>query len=107
MDPRVMELRIKQWIPIIEEQSKSGLNKTKWFVMHDVDRTTFFRWQKRVRAYLLDMISHCCYIRLPQPSENTLSFQRMRFRRTGPPPGNGSTNWHYSRNSRKSMKPGG
>ena len=54
MDPRVMELRIKQWIPIIEEQAKSGLSKTEWCFMHGVDRTTFFRWQKRVRAYLLD-----------------------------------------------------
>lgn len=27
------------------------------------------------------------------------------FRRTRQPPGKGSTNWHYRRNSRKSMKP--
>ena len=54
MDPRVMELRIKQWIPVIEEQAKSGVSKGKWCAMHDIDRTTFFRWQKRVRAYLLD-----------------------------------------------------
>lgn len=54
MDPRVMELRIKQWIPIIEEQAKSGISKGEWCTMHDIDRTTFFRWQKRVRAYLLD-----------------------------------------------------
>lgn len=26
MDKRIMELRIKQWITIIEEQGKSGLN---------------------------------------------------------------------------------
>ena len=54
MDPRVMELRIKQWIPIIEEQAKSGVSKGEWCTMHGIDRTTFFRWQKRVRAYLLD-----------------------------------------------------
>lgn len=54
MDPRVMELRIKQWIPIIEEQAKSGVGKGEWCTMHGIDRTTFFRWQKRVRAYLLD-----------------------------------------------------
>ena len=54
MDPRVMELRIKQWIPIIEEQAKSGISKGEWYTMHSIDRTTFFRWQKRVRAYLLD-----------------------------------------------------
>ena len=54
MDPKVMELRIKQWIPIIEEQAKSGVNKGEWCTMQGIDRTTFFRWQKRVRAYLLD-----------------------------------------------------
>lgn len=54
MDPRVMELRIKQWIPIIEEQAKSGVSKGEWCTMQGIDRTTFFRWQKRVRAYLLD-----------------------------------------------------
>ena len=54
MDKRIMELRIKQWITIIEEQGKSGLNKAEWCTLHGVDRTTFFRWQKRVRAYLLN-----------------------------------------------------
>lgn len=54
MDPRVMELRIKRWIPIIEEQAKSGMNKNEWCAMHGIDRTSFFRWQKRVREYLLN-----------------------------------------------------
>lgn len=54
MDQRVMELRIKQWIPVMDEQAKSGLSKTEWCTIHGVDRTTFFRWQKRVRTYLLD-----------------------------------------------------
>lgn len=62
MDPRVMELRIKKWIPVIEEQAKSGMGKEEWCVMHGINRTSFFRWQKRVRAYLLD---HC----EPQPSQ--------------------------------------
>lgn len=56
MDPRVMELRIKKWIPVIEEQAKSGMSKEEWCVMHGINRTSFFRWQKRVREYLLD---HC------------------------------------------------
>lgn len=56
MDPRVMELRIKKWIPVIEEQVKSGMGKEKWCAMHGINRTSFFRWQKRVREYLLD---HC------------------------------------------------
>ena len=34
MDKRIMELRIKQWITIIEEQGKSGLNKAEWCTLH-------------------------------------------------------------------------
>lgn len=41
----------------------------------------------------------------PQPSENILPFRRMKFRRTGQPPGKGSTSWRCSRNRRKLMKP--
>ena len=54
MDTRGMELRIKQWIPLIEEQSKSGISKDQWCTMHGINRTSFFRWQKRVREYLLN-----------------------------------------------------
>ena len=54
MDPRVMELCIKKWIPVIEEQAKSGMSKEEWCAMHGINRTSFFRWQKRVREYLLD-----------------------------------------------------
>lgn len=54
MDPRVMELRIKKWIPLIEEQAKSGMTKDEWCAAHGIERTSFFRWQKRVREYLMD-----------------------------------------------------
>lgn len=66
MDPRVMELRIKKWIPVIEEQAKSGMSKEEWCVTHGINRTSFFRWQKRVREYLLDQ----CEI---QPSQSPSS----------------------------------
>ena len=60
MDTRVMELRIKQWIPLIEEQAKSGISKDEWCAMHGINRTSFFRWQKRVREYLLDQCDVQC-----------------------------------------------
>ena len=71
MDPRVMELRIKKWIPLIEEQAKSGMTKDEWCAMHGIERTSFFRWQKRVREYLLAQ----CEVQSPQlpssvPSNN-------------------------------------
>ena len=75
MDPRVMELRIKKWIPLIEEQAKSGMTKDEWCAMHGIERTSFFRWQKRVREYLLDQ----CEVQSAQlastiPSNNEVGF---------------------------------
>ena len=54
MDPRVMELRIRQWIPVLEEQARSGLTKDEWCIINRISRGSFFRWQRRVRAYLLE-----------------------------------------------------
>lgn len=78
MNPRVMELRIKKWIPVIEEQAKSGMGKEEWCAMHGINRTSFFRWQKRVREYLLDQ----CEAQPPQrpssiPSNNEVGFVEL------------------------------
>ena len=53
MDPKVMEMRIKQWIPIFEEQAKSGLNKQEWCIQNGINRSAFFKWQRECRKYLL------------------------------------------------------
>lgn len=54
MDPKILELRIKQWIPLIQAQADSGLSKKEWCILNGIERTSFFRWQKRVRSYLLE-----------------------------------------------------
>lgn len=54
MDPRVMELRIKRWIPIMEKQANSGMTKREWCAQNGIERSSFYRWQRRVRIYLLD-----------------------------------------------------
>lgn len=54
MDPRVMELRIKQWISVFKEQANSGMNKDEWCILNGINKTSFYRWQKRVRTYLLE-----------------------------------------------------
>lgn len=53
MDSNVMELRLKQWLPIFEEQARSGLNKQEWCKQNGVKRAAFFKWQRECRAYLL------------------------------------------------------
>jgi len=54
LDSKIMEIRLKQWIPIFEEQAKSGLNKQDWCSQNEVKRTTFFKWQRVFRNYLLE-----------------------------------------------------
>ena len=53
MDSTVMELRIKQWLPLFEEQAKSGLNKQDWCEQNGINRSRFFKWQRICRSYLL------------------------------------------------------
>ncbi len=54
MDSKIMELRLKQWIPIFEEQAKSGLNKQEWCEKNEIKRAAFFKWQRELRKYLLE-----------------------------------------------------
>lgn len=54
MDSKIMELRLKQWIPIFEQQAKSGLNKQEWCQQNQVSRAAFFKWQREFRTYLLE-----------------------------------------------------
>ena len=49
-----MELRLKQWIPIIEAQAKSGLSKKDWCELNGIKRSAFFKWQKEIRKILLE-----------------------------------------------------
>ena len=54
MDSKIMELRLKQWMPIFEEQAKSGLNKQEWCELNKVKRAAFFKWQRELRKYMLE-----------------------------------------------------
>ncbi len=54
MDSKVMEFRLKKWIPIFEEQDRSGLNKQEWCKLNGVKRSSFFRWQREFQKYLLE-----------------------------------------------------
>lgn len=49
-----MELRLKRWIPLFEEQARSGLNKQEWCRQNQVSRAAFFKWQRELREYLLE-----------------------------------------------------
>jgi hypothetical protein len=53
MDAEVMEFRIKQWIPIFEEQARSGLGKEDWCEANGISRNSFFKWQREIRKFML------------------------------------------------------
>jgi len=71
MDPRVMELRIRQWIPVLEEQARSGLTKDEWCIINRISRGSFFRWQRRVRAYLLEHGEEATQVQTAATNEQT------------------------------------
>ena len=54
MDKKIMEYRIQNWIPVIQAQVDSGLTVNKWCELNNISRTTFNRWNIKVRQYLLD-----------------------------------------------------
>jgi uncharacterized protein YodC (DUF2158 family) len=41
LDSKIMELRLKQWIPIFDEQAKSGMTKEEWCKQNGVKRSAF------------------------------------------------------------------
>ena len=54
MDSTIMELRLKQWLPIFEAQAESGLTKKDWCRENGIPRWQFYQRQKECREYLLE-----------------------------------------------------
>ena len=54
MDTKVMEIRLKKWMPIFEEQAKSGLSKNAWCERNGIRKWEFYERQRECRRYLLE-----------------------------------------------------
>lgn len=54
MEKYVTDLRIKHWMALIDESSKSGMSRTQWLEKNNISRTTFYYWFRRVRRYLAE-----------------------------------------------------
>ena len=54
MDAKLMEYRLREWLPIFEAQAKSGLGKNEWCEKNGIRRWEFYQRQKECRKYLLD-----------------------------------------------------
>ena len=53
MDAKVMEIRLKKWMPIFEEQANSGLSKNAWCERNGIRKWEFYERQRECRRYLL------------------------------------------------------
>ena len=54
MDKFVMDIRLKQWIPIFEAQASSGLDKQTFCKQHGISRGLFFKWQRILREKMAE-----------------------------------------------------
>lgn len=53
MDKASYEIRIKQWIGVIQEANASGMTKCSWCEQSGISPRQFYYWQKKVRDYAL------------------------------------------------------
>lgn len=54
MDNASYQVRLNQWIEIIQAANNSGVNKTAWCAENGIHIRQFYYWQKKVRQYFLD-----------------------------------------------------
>lgn len=53
MDKASYEIRIKQWIGIIQKANASGMAKCSWCEQNGISLRQFYYWQKKARDYAL------------------------------------------------------
>ena len=53
MDKASYEIRLQQWIKIIQEANASGLQKQTWCSQNGISARKFYYWHKKVRDYML------------------------------------------------------
>lgn len=53
MDKASYDIRIKQWLGVIQEANASGMTKSSWCELSGISLRQFYYWQKKVRNYAL------------------------------------------------------
>lgn len=54
MNKKTMKLRLEQWMPIFEEQARSGMGKDEWIKANGIKRWEFYKRQRECRSYLIE-----------------------------------------------------
>ena len=52
MDNVTQQIRTMKWAAIIQACNNSGVSKERWIMEHNVNRKTFYRYQKYIRENL-------------------------------------------------------
>lgn len=50
MDSMTTEMRKQYWTKVIEECNNSGMNKTEWLKLNNINRHTYYAWQQKLRV---------------------------------------------------------
>lgn len=72
MDAKIMRLRLEQWMPIFEEQARSGLGKDEFCRTRGIKRWEFYKRQRECRKFLLENVGSGKA--LPIPLDNLPEF---------------------------------
>ena len=87
MDRFVMNIRLESWIPIFEEQIKSGLSKNEFCKQNGISRCGFYKWQRIFREKLAREAGYLDENSNPaQPFNDSLSEKPTFFELTTTPP---------------------
>ena len=95
MDAKVMELRIRKWMPIFEEQARSGIGKKAWCEQNGIRICEFYKRQRECREYLLRQDNNPeaafettaiapSFVEIPAVHESSISHSPVEERREYP-----------------------
>ena len=62
MEQSIHEIRVKEWLKIIEDCYTSGLAKKEWCVQNHINAKSFYYWQRVIRKEIL--------VKCPLPSSD-------------------------------------
>lgn len=86
MNDKLMDMRISQWMPLFEAQTKSGLTKGKWCDENGIRRWEFFQRQREIRSYLIGRETTIAEVKDFGREKDLPSFVELPMKTTDPLP---------------------
>lgn len=69
MKKEAYEIRIREWMDILQAANESELSKTEWCRQNGITKRVFYYWQRKVQDYLLETGMVLQSITAPVPTE--------------------------------------